>query len=402
MAQAQATRNAMPPDATLLVVDDNEDNRYTLTQRLKRLGYSNVATAVNGREALARLRETPHDLMLLDVMMPEMNGYQVLEHLQADERLRQLPVIMISANDQVESVIRCIELGAEDYLPKPFNPTLLRARVSASLEKKRLRDEVRASLNRLERELDAARSLQLGMLPRKFPEWSAQKPVRVHALMEPAREVGGDLYDFFFALEDVLCFVVADVSGKGAPAAMFMARTRSLVRLTIELFQQLGAGISPQNIAEAVNRELCQDNHERMFVTMFLGFLDTRTGALAYINAGHPPPHVLRAGDGIERIEGKPVAPLGVSPRTIYETRTSLLQPGDAVFVCTDGISEAMNSNDELFGSARLDTHLSALRNATPDAVVRTVKEQVDQFIGGAPKADDLTMLAVRWEPAAA
>jgi sigma-B regulation protein RsbU (phosphoserine phosphatase) len=392
----------MPPDATLLVVDDNEDNRYTLTQRLKRLGYSNVATAVNGREALARLRETPHDLMLLDVMMPEMNGYQVLEHLQADERLRQLPVIMISANDQVESVIRCIELGAEDYLPKPFNPTLLRARVSASLEKKRLRDEVRASLNRLERELDAARSLQLGMLPRKFPEWSAQKPVRVHALMEPAREVGGDLYDFFFALEDVLCFVVADVSGKGAPAAMFMARTRSLVRLTIELFQQLGAGISPQNIAEAVNRELCQDNHERMFVTMFLGFLDTRTGALAYINAGHPPPHLLRAGDGIERIEGKPVAPLGVSPRTIYETRTSLLQPGDAVFVCTDGISEAMNSNDELFGSARLDTHLSALRNATPDAVVRTVKEQVDQFIGGAPKADDLTMLAVRWEPAAA
>src|SRR4051794_30286212 len=155
MTQAEATRNAMQPDATLLVVDDNEDNRYTLTQRLKRLGYSNIGTAVNGREALARLRETPHDLMLLDVMMPEMNGYQVLEHLQADERLRQLPVIMISANDQVESVIRCIELGAEDYLPKPFNPTLLRARVSASLEKKRLRDEVRASLNRLERELDA-------------------------------------------------------------------------------------------------------------------------------------------------------------------------------------------------------------------------------------------------------
>ena len=347
-------------------------------------------------------RANPPDLILLDVMMPELNGYDVLERLRADPRLRDIPVVMISAVDEIESVIRCIKLGAEDYLPKPFNPTLLRARVSASLEKKRLRDEVRASLNRLERELDAARSLQLGMLPRKFPEWSAQKPVRVHALMEPAREVGGDLYDFFFALEDVLCFVVADVSGKGAPAAMFMARTRSLVRLTIELFQQLGAGISPQNIAEAVNRELCQDNHERMFVTMFLGFLDTRTGALAYINAGHPPPHLLRAGDGIERIEGKPVAPLGVSPRTIYETRTSLLQPGDAVFVCTDGISEAMNSNDELFGSARLDTHLSALRNATPDAVVRTVKEQVDQFIGGAPKADDLTMLAVRWEPAAA
>ena len=128
----------------LLVVDDNEDNRYTLVQRLRRLGYADVATAVDGRHALRCLRERDFDLVLLDVMMPELNGYEVLEHLRADERLRHLPVIMISAVDQIESVVRCIELGADDYLPKPFNPTLLRARVGASLEKKRLRDhEVR-------------------------------------------------------------------------------------------------------------------------------------------------------------------------------------------------------------------------------------------------------------------
>jgi len=128
----------------LLVVDDNEDNRYTLVQRLRRLGYTDVATAVDGRHALQCLRERNFDLVLLDVMMPELNGYEVLEHLRADERLRHLPVIMISAVDQIESVVRCIELGADDYLPKPFNPTLLRARVGASLEKKRLRDhEVR-------------------------------------------------------------------------------------------------------------------------------------------------------------------------------------------------------------------------------------------------------------------
>ncbi len=132
-----------PADAALLVVDDNEDNRYTLTRRLKREGYTNLTTANDGKQALELLTTQKFDLMLLDIMMPEMDGYQVLEHMQADAELRQLPVIMISAVGEVESVVRCIELGAEDYLPKPFDATLLRARVGASLEKKRLRDEVR-------------------------------------------------------------------------------------------------------------------------------------------------------------------------------------------------------------------------------------------------------------------
>ena len=131
-------------DPTLLVVDDNEDNRYTLTRRLGREGFSNIATATNGREALELLRAKPIDLVLLDIMMPDMNGYEVLEHLKADPQLRHIPVIMISAVDEIESVIRCVELGAEDYLSKPFNPTLLRARVGASLERKKLHDQVRA------------------------------------------------------------------------------------------------------------------------------------------------------------------------------------------------------------------------------------------------------------------
>jgi PleD family two-component response regulator len=126
---------------TLLVVDDNEDNRYTLIQRLKRLGYRDVASAVDGRDALDQLGRRPFDLVLLDVMMPELNGYEVLERLRAHDRLRHVPVIMISAIDQIESVVRCIELGAEDYLHKPFDPVLLRARVGACLEKKRLRDQ---------------------------------------------------------------------------------------------------------------------------------------------------------------------------------------------------------------------------------------------------------------------
>jgi DNA-binding response OmpR family regulator len=131
-------------EAALLVVDDIEDNRFALTRRLAREGYANLATADNGRRALELLSSKPFDLVLLDIMMPHMNGYEVLAQMKADGTLRHIPVIMISAVDEIDSVIRCIELGAEDYLPKPFNPTLLRARVGACLERKRLYDQVTA------------------------------------------------------------------------------------------------------------------------------------------------------------------------------------------------------------------------------------------------------------------
>ncbi len=157
------------PHAALLVVDDNEDNRYTLTRRLKRLGYGDIATANDGRMALELLRGRNFDLVLLDITMPEMNGYEVLEQMKADAELRHVPVIMISAIEEIQSVVRCIELGAEDYLPKPFDPTLLRARVQASLEKKALRDEVRmqaAELALWNRKLEQRVQEQLAQLDR--------------------------------------------------------------------------------------------------------------------------------------------------------------------------------------------------------------------------------------------
>jgi phosphoserine phosphatase RsbU/P len=385
-------------DPVVLIVDDNDDNRFTLSMRLEACGYENIVTAENGREALDKMRSGPVDLVLLDIMMPEMNGYEVLEHLKADTELRDLPVIVISALDEMDSVIKCIELGAEDYLAKPFNPTLLRARVGASLEKKRLRDEVRAGRDRLQQELDAARTLQLGMLPRAFPAWSAEHPVEVYAVMEPAREVGGDLYDCFWASAHLFCFLVGDVSGKGAPAAMFMARARSLVRMAVEYSRNdCNEEISPAPIAEAVNRELCRNNPEHMFVTLFLGVLDTRTGALAYINAGHPVPGLLRATGDIARLDGKPELPLGVRPNTTYQCRAATLRTGDTVVVHSDGVTEAMNIGEELYTTERLNVDLAALRDEAPEAIVRGVKDRVDAFTGTAPRADDVTLLALRW-----
>jgi class 3 adenylate cyclase len=152
-------------EAALLVVDDNEDNRYTLTRRLKREGYANLTEAVDGQEALNVLGRQPIDLVLLDIMMPVMNGYETLERMKSDMALRDIPVIMISAVDEMESVVRCIELGAEDHLPKPFNAALLRARISASLEKKRLRDQQDAYLQQIEVEKKRADALLHATLP---------------------------------------------------------------------------------------------------------------------------------------------------------------------------------------------------------------------------------------------
>ncbi len=155
----------MSEPARILVVDDNEDNRYTLTRRLRREGYQDVAVATNGREALDLIARQPFDLVLLDIMMPELNGYEVLERLKADDGLRHVPVIMISAVSELDSVVRCIELGAEDYLPKPFNSVLLRARIGAALERKRLHDQEAQHLAEIDRERRRADELLHAILP---------------------------------------------------------------------------------------------------------------------------------------------------------------------------------------------------------------------------------------------
>ncbi len=232
--------------ARLLVVDDNPDNREMLSRRLRRLGYANVECAVDGEEALAMNNQAPFDVILLDVMMPRKSGIEVLQQLRNENRLEQTPVIMISAATEVDTVVRCLELGAEDYLPKPFNPVLLRARLGSVLEKKALRAEVRRQLGRMEAEMAEARRQQLSMVPTEFPSAAGGMAIDVHAIMHPAREVGGDLYDCFALDERTLCVAVGDVSDKGMPAALFMARARSLLRAaTLAVYRYDGTPAAP-------------------------------------------------------------------------------------------------------------------------------------------------------------
>jgi sigma-B regulation protein RsbU (phosphoserine phosphatase) len=387
-----------PLAAALLVVDDNEDNRYTLGQRLKRIGYTNVAFATNGREALDALRSREFDLMLLDVMMPEMNGYEVLEQLRADERLRHLPVVMISAVDQIESVIRCIELGAEDYLQKPFNPTLLKARVGASLDKKRLRDEVVTHLERVEADLRRAREIQLEMVPAEFPAAPPPAHLDVHAALHPAREIGGDLYDYFYSDPETLCIAIADVAGKGTPAALFMARTKTLVRMVATLLP--GAGSSqrprPDEVVARVNSELCRDNASLMFVTLFFGMLDLPSRTLTYCNAGHNPPYLMGAGGSVVAFHEGRGQPLGIRADARCSSASRPLAPGDCLYLFTDGITEATDGEGRLFEEHRLEAHLKEMSGAPVREVVERSIARVREFAGNTPQSDDIAAMAIR------
>ena len=387
----------MTDGPALLLVDDNEDNRYTLTRRLQREGYTNLTAAIDGQQALEFLGARRFDLVLLDVMMPGLNGYEVLERMRADDRLRHIPVIMISALDEIESVIRCIALGAEDYLSKPFNPTLLRARVGASLEKKRLRDEIVVALDPIEGELRSAREVQLGMVPTDFPLPTATDPVEIFAALEPARQIGGDLYDFFKGEDGRFYFVVADVSDKGAPAALFMARTKTMIRLVATLSRtDSGGSREPGRIIKKVNEELCLDNRQGMFVTVFLGVLDPATALVSFCNAGHNAPYVVRAAHGVTAVDGPRGKPLGIRPSFVYETGTCQLDPGDTLFLFTDGISEAMDPAGVLFSEERLEETLRSLAGAPARAVVGSVIARVREFAATAPQADDIAAMAIR------
>ena len=379
--------------ARILVVDDNEMNRDMLARRLLRQGYA-VDMAENGRRALDRARSGKYDLMLLDVMMPELDGRQVLEQWMQDPELKNTPVVMISASDDTETVARCIELGADDYLPKPFNPVVLRARVGASLEKKRLRDRERLYAESLERELMIGRRIQATFLPEQLPESAGWE---IAALFEPARQCAGDFYDAFPLPGGRLALAVADVCDKGVGAALFMALFRSLLRSGAE-----SAAAEERDAAAIVRRAVVGTNdyiartHGRanMFATLFFAVADTATGTIDYINGGHEPPLIL-ASSGEVAGELAPTGPaVGMLPECGFGVGTATLASGQTLFAYTDGATDAKGA-DGFFGRERLMA-LFASGASSAGGLLDRIGAAVRAHVGDAERYDDLTMLAVR------
>lgn len=251
--------------------------------------------------------------------------------------------------------------------------------------------ETTAAKERIESELKIARTIQMSFLPKTFPPLRGAQEFDLFAALEPARDIGGDLYDFFPIDDDHLFFVVGDVSDKGIPAALFMAVTKTLLKGIAE------AGMSPSDILSKTNAELCVDNDSMMFVTLFCAVLNLRTGLLRYSNAGHEPPLLVRRGRAPSWLELPPGFVAGVMEDSVYETREIRLEAGDTLVVVTDGVTEAMNAGGECYTDHRLVQEVERSGSLPPEELTRRILESVRAHASGAAQSDDVTVLVLTY-----
>ncbi|OGW38929.1 MAG: serine/threonine protein phosphatase [Nitrospirae bacterium RBG_13_39_12] len=251
--------------------------------------------------------------------------------------------------------------------------------------------ETTAAKERIESELKIASEIQMGILPKTFPPFPDRKEFDIFATIKPAKEVGGDFYDFFFIDHDHLCFIIADVSGKGVPAALFMAVARTLIKAVAV------PDMPPGDLLTKVNEELCIGNESSMFVTIFCGILNTKTGEVLYTNAGHNPPLILQKDNNVIWLEGERNIFIGAMKQVNYKTDRIVLHTGDALFMYTDGVTEAMNEREEQFTSERLKKEVTDLYGRYIKEIVAGIMEKVVSFAHGAQQSDDITMMIVEF-----
>jgi sigma-B regulation protein RsbU (phosphoserine phosphatase) len=401
---------------TVLVVDDTPANIKVLMETLK--DDYRIVAAVNGQRALQLAASDPNpDIILLDVMMPEMDGYEVCAKLKTDVKTRDIPIIFVTAMSDTQDETKGFELGAVDYITKPISPPVVLARVKNHLELKKAREilknqnlileqrveertrevlelqksefELRVAKEKVENELNIAAQIQKGILPSSFPAYPDRKEFELHAFMRPARYIGGDFYDFFFIDDNTLAIVMADVSDKGVPAALFMMVSRTLINsLAVD-------NRSPSAVLEKANNIMCRNNDSGMFVTVFLAFYDVSSGKLTATNGGHSASLIIDR-DGTSREWATTHGPaLGFMEELPYKEETVDLKVGQILFLYTDGVTEAMSPGNELFGLDRLQELLKRKHNFKLDRLCSDIEISLSEFQED-QQFDDITMLALK------
>jgi sigma-B regulation protein RsbU (phosphoserine phosphatase) len=372
-------------DCRVLLVDDAKANLDILVEGLKADHKLSVAT--NGETALQIAARTPPDLVLLDIVMPGIDGYEVCRRLRGMPETADVPIMFLSSLEEVQSKTRGFEMGANDYLTKPFEMLEVKARVRSLLKAKAYSDAVK---EQIATELRVARDIQMGMLPHDFAAFEEAYGVRFGAVLEPAREVGGDLYGVCAAGPNRLVMFLGDVSGKGIPASMFMVRAISLARLLAREIAE------PERILARLNDELSADNPSGMFVTFLCAVYDPTSRRLAIANAGHCRP-VMLAADQPPRWAVKNLGTaLGFETGLEFERTDLTLNPGDTLVFYSDGVSEAFNPQEECYGNDRLLTDVGAMSGHSATDITAALLKHVRTFASGAPQSDDLAILTLQ------
>ncbi len=372
-------------DCRVLIVDDAKANLDILVEGLK--ADHKLSLAVNGEMALQVAARTPPDLVLLDIVMPGMDGYEVCRRLRQMPETAEVPIMFLSSLEEVQNKTRGFEVGANDYLTKPFEMLEVKARVRSLLKAKAYSDAVK---EQMASELRIAREIQMGMLPHDFTAFEEAYRVGFGAVLEPAREVGGDLYGVCAASPDRMVLFLGDVSGKGIPASLFMVRAISLAR---HLAREIA---EPERILARLNDELAADNPHLMYVTFLCGVFEPASGRLALANAGHCRPVIMAAGQPPCWVAKAPNPPLGFDPGLEFKRIELMLREDDTLILYTDGVTEAFNPHDELYGEERLLADVAAFACQPAPAVTAGLLQKVRAFASTTPQSDDIAILTLK------
>ena len=382
----------------ILSVDDELDLEVLLTQYFRRQirkGEYEFAFAHNGLEALQKLLETPDfDIILSDINMPEMDGLTLLAKVN-ELKNPAMKCIMVSAYGDMDNIRSAMNKGAFDFATKPIDLDDLSRTIEKAVEQVRYIRESQQEHNQLEsikNDLAIAGEIQQTILPRSFPPFpELTEVVDIYASMTPAKDVGGDFYDFFQIDDERIGLVIADVSGKGVPASLFMAVSRTLLRATAL------RGVSSAECLTYANKLLCKESLDSMFVTVFYGIYHYKTGMMDYTNAGHNPPYLLRGGRTVECLPVASNFVVGVFDDIEFESNTLTFGIGDTLLLYTDGVTEAFNDKREQFSESNLQDILASMHeSSSAKEVVTSVLQSVKTFSGDYPQSDDITLLSLQ------
>ena len=350
--------------------------------------------ASNGVEALNKITEYPEiGIVLSDINMPEMDGLTLLTKLREMQN-PGLKTVIISAYGDMDNIRTAMNRGAFDFITKPVNFNDLEITIDKTREeimsvRRWLREH--DQLVSIQNDLNISREIQQAILPKKFPPFPDKKSFDVYASMVAANEVGGDFYDFFLIDNNRLGFVIGDVSGKGISAAIFMAVSRTLIRAT---------GLKGDTVSECmyhVNNLLCKESVSSMFVTVFYGILNTQTGEVEYVNAGHNPPYVVSS-NGIKKVEMTDGLALGVLNDFSFKSKKVQLKKDEKLVLCTDGVVEAFNRELAAYSEERFESFLNSHGNLPVDKIIKESFHDVCGFVDGAPQSDDITLLGISFK----
>ncbi|MAF11984.1 hypothetical protein CMK11_16180 [Candidatus Poribacteria bacterium] len=379
----------------VLVVDDEPDILDLVELTLVSEGFD-VVTATDGAEALAAADAERPGLVLLDVSMPDLDGFDVMQALRDSPNTRDIPVIMLTARAQISDKLRGLSSGADDYITKPFEPSDLVARVTAALgpsgpangeDVSAPLEQWSGEIEELARHLETAAQIQLGLMPDEAPPLAG---VRVVGMLESSLNVSGDFYDFIQLDDERVGVAIADIRGKGIPAALLMVMVRTVLRIVAR------EGHGPGEALHRVNDFLAAETAPDMFATMVYGILDGPRREFTYCNGGHCYPLHARASDDSITALSTGGMLVGAFESAVYEEETVSLGPGDLVVLYTDGVTESENEAGELFGEDGARALVQDMTRLTGDALCGTVRSRLAKFRGGAQRSDDLTMVAIQ------